>query len=43
MVITMDDSELARGTLSPAQQVTARIRRRIGFPGDRQANAQGHE
>jgi len=43
LVITMDDGDLARGVLSPAQQVTARIKRRIALPGDRQANAQGRE
>ncbi len=43
LVITMDDSNLARSVLSPAQQVTARIKRRLSLPGDRQANAQGRE
>lgn len=41
LVITMDDGALARGLLSPAEQVTARIKRRLALPGDRQANAQG--
>jgi membrane fusion protein (multidrug efflux system) len=42
LVITMDDGALARGVLSPAQQVTARIRRSI-VPGDPEANAEGRE
>jgi multidrug resistance efflux pump len=43
LVITMDDGDLARGILSPAQQVTARIKRRVGMPGEPQANAQSRE
>jgi multidrug resistance efflux pump len=41
LVITPDDAELARAILSPAQQVTARVKRRFGLFGEPQANAQG--
>lgn len=43
LVITMDDAELARAVLSPAQQVTARVKRRFGFFEQLQANAQGRD
>jgi multidrug resistance efflux pump len=43
LVITPDDAELARAVLSPAQQVTARVKRRFGLFGEPQANAQGRD
>jgi multidrug resistance efflux pump len=42
LVITMDDGALARSVLSPAQHVTARIRRRL-LGGDLDATAQNRE
>jgi multidrug resistance efflux pump len=41
LVITVDDQDLARTALSPAQQLTARVRRRFGLFAEPQANAQG--
>jgi membrane fusion protein (multidrug efflux system) len=43
LVVTLDDPEQARGVLTPAQQVTARIRRRLAWPGEDQAIANGVE
>jgi multidrug resistance efflux pump len=43
LVITMDDPELARAVLSPAQQVTAKVKRRFGFLEQLQASAQGRD
>jgi multidrug resistance efflux pump len=43
VVITLEDGSLARTVLSPAQQVTARLRRRFGFGQDVAANAQGRD
>jgi multidrug resistance efflux pump len=40
LVIALEDADLARGVLSPAQQVTARVRR-FAWPGDPEAIAHG--
>jgi multidrug resistance efflux pump len=43
LVITLDNAEQARGVLTPAQLVTTRIRRRLSWPVEDQAIADGVE